>query len=990
MKKRITHLMLLVIAIITSMGAFTSCKDYDEDNYNDLRNQLQNQNATINQLINSQITFLTGEIGRLEGIIGNINSCTCNPADVDNKISQALANYAQQHPDMTTDQVNTLIQQYIQQNPGMTTDQVNSLISQALAIYAQQHPDMTADQVTTLIQQYIQQNPGMSDTDVKNIVNTAIETSSTISGLQSSITSINNTIILAQNAVSNDSVRIDSLSQICNLLNTATAEAKGIAQAAMNKANLNDSVIQTLKSSINTLDSTIVAWTPLLNQVVSDASYAKIKADENAARINKLDSVYTELSQSIEDYASKEDVNRLRKSFDSLATQAKNYATTSQLQIVQDSANAMYAKAVAYASQITGQAVSDLTDTLNVKLGALSQAFNTASQNFSQQLTTLQNDLTNLTKTVENNTKAINQLTAVVYNVLNKYITSIIVQGTVNPVFGQVALPVNMRSNIVVAYYGGNEHVTYFPTVSTSDLVYEEYALTDKDAKMLGSIVDNEANKLPGGSVFISEEENNAGKIYLTVNPNTVDFTGTTFELENSIGEACGIKLGTLRPSTDKLTFGWSRAGVSENSKNAFYEAPAYLSAENIEKVKVNIDEGLKSSVKDLLANRGQGVNFSKLASEIYNQFDGILDANCVKGTWTDSLGTHSVYSQYALAATAVKPLSFAFLKDKQVGKLPTISPISEIDFSFDSLNINLKDLSFHIDSINVDIEIKFDSFTVNNNGDLFATVEIPSEFGQDPSDPSKIIVTATKIDTVNLDQVQEWSDKLITQMNTTIQQWGVSLTQEVKANLESQMNKMITQVNEQVNNMISSINGQLNSSVNDVFDKVSGMVTGNLNDYIAKMNTYLEKVNALTNKINNKLNNINSLLQVCMLYEDANGNFHQLSNSKAIPTVFEGTGAITLMPTSYTGELIAPAFKKFVAVTNVFKGEKSAQAGDAQCRATLTKTNKSEYMNKVLEGGRYAIAFEPARAGYTYEIVYSALDYAGKISTRKFYVTVK
>ena len=156
MKKRITHLMLLVIAIITSMGAFTSCKDYDEDNYNDLRNQLQNQNATINQLINSQITFLTGEIGRLEGIIGNINSCTCNPADVDNKISQALANYAQQHPDMTTDQVNTLIQQYIQQNPGMTTDQVNSLISQALAIYAQQHPDMTADQVTTLIQQYIQ------------------------------------------------------------------------------------------------------------------------------------------------------------------------------------------------------------------------------------------------------------------------------------------------------------------------------------------------------------------------------------------------------------------------------------------------------------------------------------------------------------------------------------------------------------------------------------------------------------------------------------------------------------------------------------------------------------------------------------------------------------------------------------------------------------------------------------------------------------------
>ena len=94
MKRKLFSTILFGALLTASTSGLTSCKDYDEDNYNDLRNQLQNQNATINQLINSQITFLTGEIGRLEGIIGNINSCTCNPADVDNKISQALANYA--------------------------------------------------------------------------------------------------------------------------------------------------------------------------------------------------------------------------------------------------------------------------------------------------------------------------------------------------------------------------------------------------------------------------------------------------------------------------------------------------------------------------------------------------------------------------------------------------------------------------------------------------------------------------------------------------------------------------------------------------------------------------------------------------------------------------------------------------------------------------------------------------------------------------------
>ena len=139
-----------------------------------------------------------------------------------------------------------------------------------------------------------------------------------------------------------------------------------------------------------------------------------------------------------------------------------------------------------------------------------------------------------------------------------------------------------------------------------------------------------------------------------------------------------------------------------------------------------------------------------------------------------------------------------------------------------------------------------------------------------------------------------------------------------------------------------------------------------------------------------NFLNNVNTKLHVTMLYKGADGLLHQLSNSKAYPTVFTGEGAANVFATSYTGEVIAPAFKKFIGVTNVFKDGDSAQNGCADCKAALDAVNDGEYINEVFPGSRYGVAIENMKKGYTYEIFYSGLDYSGKISARKFYVTVK
>ena len=122
------------------------------------------------------------------------------------------------------------------------------------------------------------------------------------------------------------------------------------------------------------------------------------------------------------------------------------------------------------------------------------------------------------------------------------------------------------------------------------------------------------------------------------------------------------------------------------------------------------------------------------------------------------------------------------------------------------------------------------------------------------------------------------------------------------------------------------------------------------------------------------------------------------MSMSAAIPTEFKfGTGnAIELIPTSYTAEILAPAFQKFVAVTNVIAPDfsASAQGGDATCLALAQYVNKEgNYMNTVIPGKQTGIVFAPDpshKEGYIYEITYAAVDYNGYNVAKKFYVRVK
>jgi hypothetical protein len=108
------------------------------------------------------------------------------------------------------------------------------------------------------------------------------------------------------------------------------------------------------------------------------------------------------------------------------------------------------------------------------------------------------------------------------------------------------------------------------------------------------------------------------------------------------------------------------------------------------------------------------------------------------------------------------------------------------------------------------------------------------------------------------------------------------------------------------------------------------------------------------------------------------------------------GTNQFTLVATSWTGELLAPAYKKFVGVTNVYDSQNynynAQETTGVDCREALNAVNKGD-LRKVIDGNQHKITFKADPKyngrGLVYELLYMGLDFNGKIATQKYYVLV-
>ena len=548
-------------------------------------------------------------------------------------------------------------------------------------------------------------------------------------------------------------------------------------------------------------------------------------------------------------------------------------------------------------------------------------------------------------------------------------ITSLYVQGTVNPTFGSFALPMGIRSNILSCYYGeALNNVTFPATANDADMSAVLEIGMELSAAELAVIGTPTQTSISQGNTIISDSANNAGRIFLTINPNEVQIDSTyKFYFVNSLGDSTPVVFDTLKPSQEKLTFGLSNRAAANTG---FYEAGIKIEESAASQLAPNFSvtkEQLKNIAKDVIDYK-DGFNLSGIAGAVFKLAETSLDANAVRVEWTDSMGDHSVTSQYDVAVTAIQPLSYS--AGQGIGtsrRLPTISPLTELAISKPTFTpINLNDITFTIDG--TPAHITFGAVNITPSGEVKVKINMPESVS------GTTIVYSTTPTEYNITNLDVLIDDVENAFNTQSVIWQ----NDVNAAIDNIMNQIKTQVENLVKNQIA---GKLNTEMDKMLESVKNSINNSLsgyNSYFSNMNSLISRINAVTSRINSKLDlDVNAILQPVILYEASDGSFHPMSNDPAHPSTFTAAGGgIVLYPTSYTGELLAPAYQKFIAVVD----------GPG---VAVSNINSGEYYNTPIDGKRYAIPFAPTTTG-TYTIYYSAVDYSGVVTAQRFYVTVE
>lgn len=583
---------------------------------------------------------------------------------------------------------------------------------------------------------------------------------------------------------------------------------------------------------------------------------------------------------------------------------------------------------------------------------------------------------------IKNNSAAIAELqdeVDAIFNRINDLVTSLILQSASNHLYGTFNTPFGINSMVLMANFGHlATNLNQFPVSAAKDMGAECYSDSNIDWSSITS------DKYDLTSTILAYTTNNGqatlGNLWFTVNPGTVNHLDKTgFELVNSRDEVSKVNLVDITKDDETLI----QFGVNSNSRaagngNGLYRAEATVAVDDLDAIKVNIESGLAQALKDAVKNH-TAADMAHLLKAIYSQLQNVCDANALRYTYEAISGkggatsTQKVYSNYGLAATAFKPLSFATLKGESFHKLPTIDPI-EIDKSL--VDLGLK--PFEIGDVKLDVELDLGKIEFDEVGETIIEVKVPSHFNENGE------ADAWTYEKVNITgDLQQIVDKL----QASVNEWFEGKVDEPSLNekLQSQIEAAVDSAFNGPDGLIASIENQVNDMMGSIQDKLDNLVDQINKDYLNKVNKLIDKYNSVANRINKVLSDPNHYLQSVMFIRKADGNLGFLSTNAKQPSQFKGNGeAIELFATTYNFETVCPAFKKIVGVVKV-----TDQNGNEN---TALKNAANASMAKVLDGrvNRVALDVRGAKGGvFTYEIAYQAMDFTGHTSTVKCYVQV-
>ena len=533
------------------------------------------------------------------------------------------------------------------------------------------------------------------------------------------------------------------------------------------------------------------------------------------------------------------------------------------------------------------------------------------------------NTLKDAIDTINGQLKTMSEQLDAIYAILNNNVSGIVIQATDCPVTGyENAAFLGSQANILSAYWG-------IPASGDEEFEVE------------------------GGKLIKSD----AGNIYININPANVDPSNITFRLVDSQGnDAPGFKLGAPVVTDKVLKYGITRA----TSANGFYAIPVECTDPQNDGLDMNKGQ-LKEAAKNVLAKlqdpKSTSLNLSGLASALYSNLNNQLTAYGVQASWKqkDQNGNEVekvVTSEIKLAAFAVKPLSFDFLANN--------SKLDNLSLDRFMLPTNLSEKLKGISGLD------FNNIIDPSTGKTIEVATIVAVPGV------KIVPNGN-----DLDIIQIFDGKVLnTIKNASIEGEEKEVNKDISIEVNGStgsttLTTYIYQIkvkDDTMKNLIADLNKNLSTTLGPVKTALNWA-----NTLAGKYDQNVAKVNNLIKKVEGVIKNVNKYLQPAIMFKADNGSWNFVSTGSHFATSFVGVGATPLVATSYTAELLAPAYKKQLYVKEA--GAEILVNG---------KATKSAFNGQIQK-----VVFNASKAG-NYTIVYKAIDYSGKVVEKNFYVTVK
>ena len=526
-------------------------------------------------------------------------------------------------------------------------------------------------------------------------------------------------------------------------------------------------------------------------------------------------------------------------------------------------------------------------------------------------------------------TKLTTQLNSL-FNAMANEVTGIVVNRFYSPILGSYKDMMGTEARFLGAYYGYAEDNA---TIGNEDIIKEDLLLDDA--------------------------KDNAGSIGVYINPANKDFSGLTFKIVDSQGNVTPF-IATATKNDKVEHYGYTRAGEVSTTPN-YYLLKVSIDPNRLDEVKtwtsadVESLKGVAKNILNKLKDRNNNLNLTEIANTLYKTFNNrlteyhlALEQKLTDGTNKD---LNVTIADKDFAATVIKPLSYKFLSGGINYDIKDIPTLESKGLYIKTDNLKWSNLG-HIDDMLQEIEFEVpDASTMTIDGNKVeitatgAIVWTKDEHGNDV----KNNINDLKGVNVNVNGITFKSGAIKYNNRTQVVSVTVSM---------AQFNNMIDQINSQVGNMLGT--------VTDLANKVNGFVSNIDGNFINRVNSYIHKCNYW-------LDNANKFLQPAMFATDGNNwvKLPTIASGATYVKMTNGKANVLLLPTSYTLEYLAPAYKKYITVKD-------------PSGATVTGEN----IGKVISGNIHKAGFTATKEG-VYTITYDAVDYTGGDAHKTFFIKV-